>query len=181
MYHIRHRVLEYKELYYKLVHVLFFFQGQQNIFPLIVPSYIKFWNLLQKGLTVEEDGEVYEPDMVLGPEREGIRFVYATDTRPCESLKENSKGADLLIAEGMYGETDKQENAIDNKHMTMQEAAEIARDANAKELWFTHYSSSVVKPEDYKEEIEKIFTPVVFSHDGQHTTLRFRDEEEKND
>ena len=43
---------------------------------------LKFWNPLQKGETVEEDGRVYTPDMVLGPQRKGIKLTYSTDTRP---------------------------------------------------------------------------------------------------
>ena len=68
---------------------------------------LKFWNPLQKGQTIEENGMIYAPDMVLGPERKGIKVTYTTDTRPTESILRNAKASDLFICEGMYGEEDK--------------------------------------------------------------------------
>ncbi|WP_281532331.1 ribonuclease Z, partial [Anaerocolumna aminovalerica] len=61
------------------------------------------WNQLQKGTTIEADGQIYTPDMVLGPKRKGIKLTYCTDTRPVSSIVENAKNADLFICEGMYG------------------------------------------------------------------------------
>ena len=79
---------------------------------------LKYWNPLQKGHTIEEDGVTYTPDMVLGPQRKGIKLTYTTDTRPTESILRNARGSDLFICEGMYGEDDKTEKAKGYKHMT---------------------------------------------------------------
>ena len=84
------------------------------------------WSILQKGDNYEVDGNIYTPDMVLGSQRKGIKLVYCTDTRPTNSIIEQSKDADLLICEGMYGEKDKISKARENKHMTFYEAADIA-------------------------------------------------------
>ena len=65
---------------------------------------LKAWNLLQKGNLVEMDGCTYTPDMVMGPERKGIKVTYTTDTRPTKSIVENAFASDLFICEGMYGE-----------------------------------------------------------------------------
>ena len=86
---------------------------------------MKFWSRLQKGETLEENGRVFTPDMVLGAERKGLKVTYSTDTRPTESIRQNAQGADLLILEGMYGEPDKLVKAREHKHMTMYEAAKI--------------------------------------------------------
>ena len=139
---------------------------------------MKLWGRLQKGETVEMDGIVYEPDMVLAEERKGLKMVYATDTRPTDAIKEHAKDADLLIAEGMYGDPESLEKAKKNRHMLMQEAAGIAKEANAKRLWFTHYSPSVKEPEIYREEIEKIFPGAVISQDGQTIDLAFEEDEQ---
>ena len=93
---------------------------------------LKYWNPLQKGQTIEENGEVYTPDMVLGPERKGIKLTYTTDTRPTESILRNARGSDLFICEGMYGEEDKAEKSRGYKHMTFHEAAILARDAGSR-------------------------------------------------
>ena len=36
----------------------------------------KFWNMLQKGESVTEGTKTYTPDMVMGPERKGIKVTY---------------------------------------------------------------------------------------------------------
>ena len=139
---------------------------------------LKYWSTLQNGSSVEYEGRVLTPDMVLGKERRGLKVVYSTDTRPTPEITRHAKEADLLIAEGMYGGHEKDANARDHKHMTMLEAAEIAREAGPKELWFTHYSPSLLHPEDYLNDIRKIFPRAVAAKDGRHTTLLFDEDEE---
>lgn len=137
---------------------------------------MKFWNRLQKGDTVEEDGHTYTPDMVLGASRKGLKVTYCTDTRPTDSIASNAEGADLLILEGMYGEPDKLAKAKENKHMTMYEAAKIARAVQAPELWLTHYSPSLIRPEEYLGEVRKIFPATVAAKDGRSIELNFAEE-----
>ncbi|MBQ7992302.1 MAG: ribonuclease Z [Solobacterium sp.] len=141
----------------------------------------KFWGLLQKGQTVEHEGRTYDPEMVLGDERKGIKMVYSTDTRPCDSLREHAKGTDLLITEGMYGVEDGLEKAVANKHMTMQEAAVLAREADTKCLWLTHYSPIEHNVEEYAEELRAIFENTVLSKDGERADLAFAHEEVQDD
>lgn len=133
----------------------------------------KFWSILQKGEVIEDGDRTYRPEMVMGPERKGIKVSYCTDSRPTESILRNAAGADLFICEGMYGEKDKQDKAREYKHMTMYEAAELAKKAQVKELWLTHYSPSMVRPAEYKEEVNKIFTPTVMSKDRRMVVLDF--------
>ena len=134
---------------------------------------LKFWNPLQKGQTVEDEGRIYTPDMVLGPPRKGIKLTYTTDTRPTESILRNAKGSDLFICEGMYGEDDKIEKAKGYKHMTFREAATLARDAEVEEMWLTHYSPSLMHPEEYLNEIREIFPKIKTARDGWSAELGF--------
>ena len=136
-----------------------------------------FWNRLQKGETIEADGTVYTPDMVMGAPRKGIKLVYCTDTRPTESISRNAKNADLFICEGMYGEKDKQAKAVANKHMTFYEAARLAKEADVKEMWLTHYSPSLTRPEEYMDEVRKIFLRAVAGKDRKSVELDFEDDE----
>lgn len=138
---------------------------------------MKFWSRLQKGETLEEDGKVYTPDMVIGPPRQGIKLTYCTDTRPVQSLIQNAKGSDLLICEGMYGEKDKQAKAEEKKHMTFLEAAKVAKEAQVKEMWLTHYSPSLLHPEEYMKGVKKIFDEAYPGKDGKSITLEFTDDE----
>ncbi len=137
---------------------------------------IKLWSRLQKGETVEQDDRVFTPDMVLGEARKGIKVTYCTDTRPVDSIVENARGSDLLILEGMYGERDKLPKARENKHMTMYEAAGIARDAGVSSLWLTHYSPSLIRPEDYLEDVRRIFPGTLAAKDGRTVELNFEEE-----
>ena len=137
----------------------------------------RFWNRLQKGETLEIDGKIYTPNMVLGTPRKGIKVTYCTDSRPTDSIAQNAQNADLFICEGMYGEPDKQEKAKEYKHMTFYEAAELARQADVSKLWLTHYSPSLSHPEDYKNEVRAIFTNTHIARDGWSEELSFEDEE----
>lgn len=133
----------------------------------------KYWGILQKGEMVEYEDRVLTPDMVLGPARKGLKITYCTDTRPTDSIKNNAEGSDLFICEGMYGEKDKQKKAREYKHMTFYEAAELARDAKVRELWLTHYSPSLTKPEEYMDDVREIFLAAVAAKDRRSVELVF--------
>lgn len=135
-----------------------------------------FWGRLQKGEVIESDGNVYTPDMVLGAARKGIKLTYCTDSRPTSGIVKNAAGSDLFICEGMYGEPDKEEKAKEHKHMTFYEAAHMAKDANVKELWLTHYSPSLVRPQEYLDMVRSIFPNSITAKDRRTTTLLFEEE-----
>ncbi len=135
-----------------------------------------FWSRLQKGETIEQDGKIFTPDMVLGAGRKGLKVTYCTDTRPTESIVQNAVGADLLILEGMYGEPDKLVKAREYKHMTMYEAAKIARQAEVPQLWLTHYSPSLIRPEEFMGEVKKIFPNTIAAKDGRTIELKFEED-----
>ena len=141
---------------------------------------LKFWNPLQKGQTIEAEGKIYTPDMVLGPERKGIKLTYTTDTRPTDSILKNATDSDLFICEGMYGEDDKADKAKGYKHMTFREAAVLARNANVQEMWLTHYSPSLVRPDDYMDKVREIFPNAFPGKDGKSVELNFEDEKQNN-
>ena len=90
----------------------------------------QMWNKLQHGQCVTLGDKTYMPEMVMGDARRGIKVTYTTDSRPVDSIVENAAGSDLLICEGMYGDNDKECKAKENRHMTFEEAARIARDSS---------------------------------------------------
>lgn len=132
-----------------------------------------YWKHLQKGETVEYEGRVLVPDMVLGPPRKGIKLTYTTDTRPTNSIRENAKGSDLFICEGMYGEKEKAAKAVEYKHMTFYEAAQLAREAEVREMWLTHYSPSLTYAEEYMDDVRKIFPAAKAGKDRMTVELKF--------
>jgi len=138
---------------------------------------VKFWSHLQAGENIEFEGKSYTGDMVMGPARKGLKITYTTDTRPTDKIVEEATGADLFICEGMYGDNDAESisKAREKKHMTMQEAAEIAAKAEPGEMWLTHYSPSMIKPEQYEEGIQAIYPKAYVSKDRRTTTLKFEE------
>lgn len=138
---------------------------------------VRYWNRLQKGEVLEVDGNKITPDMVMGEQRKGLKLTYCTDSRPTESIIEHAKEADLFVCEGMYGDPEQFGKAKDKKHMTFFEAAALAKEANAKRLWLTHYSPSLSYPKEYLKATQKIFDATEVCKDGKSIELLFEDEE----
>ncbi|MGL5437765.1 MAG: ribonuclease Z [Lachnospiraceae bacterium] len=138
---------------------------------------MKLWSRLQKGESIESDGLVYTPEMVLGPARKGLKVTYCTDTRPVPVIAEYAQEADLFICEGMYGEEGKEGKAREYKHMTMYEAANLAVKAQPKQMWLTHYSPSLNRPDEFIDNVRKIFPRAKAARDGWTLELDFDDEE----
>ena len=86
-----------------------------------------------------------------------------------------AKESDLFICEGMYGEKEKLASAKEKKHMTFYEAAELAKKANVQEMWLTHYSPSLIHPENYMGEVRKIFPNVYPGKDRKFREISFEE------
>ena len=123
------------------------------------------WGRLQAGEDVKlEDGRVVHPSDVLGPERAGKSVAYCLDTRPCAASIELARGVDLLIHEATYTEEFVQE-AREYGHSTAAQAARTARDAGARRLLITHFSTRFPDPTPLLEEACRIFPNTVLAED----------------
>ena len=135
------------------------------------------WGRLQRGEGVELDGRTVGPEQVRGAQRRGLRLVYATDTRLSPGLIEfvrgGGLGADLLIAEGMYGDEGMKPARWESPHMTFAEAATLARDGGARRLWLTHYGPSLADPAAYLDRATAVFPGTTLGRDGLTETLSF--------
>ncbi len=140
-------------------------RAKENEIPL------KLWSRLQKGEIIEENSRVYTPDMVLGPARKGLKVTYTTDTRPCANIPLFAKDSDLFVCEGMYGDNEMFEKAKEHKHMMFREAANIAKEAEVKEMWLTHYSPSLYKPKEFEQNAKSIFPNTIVAKDGRTVDL----------
>lgn len=98
------------------------------------------WGKLHRGETVSlPDGRQVAADDLVGPARPGRRLVYTGDTRPHEAVIEASRGADLLVHEATFTDSELA-RARETGHSTAREAAEVARDAGVAQLVLTHIS-----------------------------------------
>ena len=138
---------------------------------------LSYWNRLQKGETITDETGTYSPDMVIGPDRKGLKVTYCTDSRPVPVISQMASGADLFVCEGMYGEPGSEEKAREHRHMTFYEAAKLAAKADPppKQLWLTHYSPSLSYPKDYEKQVRKIFKNTHVAKDGRSVDLLFED------
>ncbi|HIP62903.1 MAG TPA: ribonuclease Z [Archaeoglobus profundus] len=135
------------------------------------PLYAK----LVRGESIEINGRIITPDMVVGPPRPGRKIVYTGDTRPCDKIVEIAKDADVLIHDASFT-SDLQEWAEKTKHSTAKEAAEIAKKAGVRQLILTHISARYSKDvTPLLEEAKQIFDNVVIAEDLMSIEVRYRD------
>ena len=96
---------------------------------------------LQSGRAVTlPDGRLIESSEVVGPARPGRSLAYCLDTRPCRNGVRLAAGVDCLVHEATFM-TEQAEESDQYGHSTAAQAAAIAREAGAKLLLITHFSS----------------------------------------
>ncbi len=139
---------------------------------------VQFWSLLQKGETIEHNGKIYTPDMVLGDTRRGIKLCYITDTRPTLDIPAFAENSDLFICEGMIGDEERYDRIKAHKHMIFREAAELALEANAAELWLTHFSPAMTNPQEFLQNARKVYVNSHIGKDRMTKTILFHETEE---
>ncbi|NLJ58559.1 MAG: ribonuclease Z [Tissierellia bacterium] len=133
---------------------------------------VKYWKNLHNGEEVVIDNRTIKPEMVLGSPRKPIKISYVTDTRPVKAIDKIVKDSDLFICEGMYGDNALLDGAVEKMHMIFSEAATMALNANAKELWLTHFSPSMPFPDKYINFATEIFENTVVGKDLMKKTLK---------
>jgi len=124
----------------------------------------ELWGRLHSGESIMVDGKVIESSMVSGPPRSGRKIVYSGDTAPNPELVELSREADLLIHESTFLD-DLAERAEEDGHTTALQAAEIAKEAEVKQLVLTHLSSRYPDPVVVLDEAKSMFENVVVAED----------------
>jgi ribonuclease Z len=125
------------------------------------------WGKIHKGENVElPDGRVVSPADLVGAPRPGRRVVYSGDTRPCATLIEAARGADLLVHEATFA-GEEQERAKETGHSTAAEAAAVAREAGVRRLVLTHISPRYTRDApELLDEARAVFPDVVIARDG---------------
>jgi ribonuclease Z len=143
------------------------------------------WGRLHKGETVEwEDGRSggqavrrsANPEDLVGPPRPGRLVVISGDTRPNPALVEAATGADLLVHEATFTH-DEQERALETRHSTAREAAQVALAAQVKRLVLTHLSARFSTAwGELLDEAREVFPETVVAKDGMEVEVSFPDD-----
>lgn len=134
---------------------------------------VQLWSRLQRGETLEFNGQTILPEQVLGAPRRGISFAYITDTRPTQALNKLAEDVDLLICESMYDDPEDLPLARANAHMYAEESAEIAKAAGAHQLILTHFSPKINDPRQAEKAARTVFTNTRAAKDGLVVSLDF--------
>ncbi len=136
------------------------------------------WSQLQSGISVVlGDGRTIAPGEVMGPSRRGRKFCFVTDTTYTPTLAPELSNADLLICEGMF-DSSLLESAKEKKHLTSQQAAQIAREAGGiKKMGLIHYSPRYTKRDlqTLLEEAQEIFPDTFLCQERVSIEVPFQD------
>lgn len=126
------------------------------------------WSQLQQGRSVQcSGGATIQPEQVLGPPRRGCHVAYVTDTAPTSTIADLLKDTDLALVEGMFLAQHASE-ARDKKHLTAQQAGQIARHAGARRLVLVHLSPRYEDKERprFEEEVRLHHDHTLLAQDG---------------
>ncbi len=118
---------------------------------------------IQQGKSVTIQQKRIHPDDVsyIVP---GKSIVYGLDTAYCTELIELATNADILITEATYTQKH-EENARLYKHMTSQQAAQIAQLANVQRLYLVHLSQRYKTTQELLDEAQTIFPKTEIGYD----------------
>ena len=110
---------------------------------------------LQKGKTITYKGNKITPakGTFQMPDK---KIVYITDTAYFKGLEKFAKAADLLVSECTFSE-ELETKAKAYTHMTVLDAANIAKNAGAKKLVLTHFSQRYTDSLNLVKEAQKTF------------------------
>ncbi|MBT3220883.1 MAG: ribonuclease Z [Proteobacteria bacterium] len=99
--------------------------------------------------------------------KKGQVVAFVMDTRLCDGAYQLAEGADLLVCESTFLNSEKSE-AYTYRHLTVGDAARLARESNARRLVLTHFSQRYPNLERFKTEAEEIHDDVVIPRDGMY-------------
>jgi ribonuclease Z len=105
-----------------------------------------------------EDVGIYKP---------GLKVVYSGDTKPCQTLLNLSKGANLLIHDATFAEEEESK-----MHSGAKEAAVLAKKAGVHQLALTHFSRRYQDVRELEREAKKVFPNTIMAEDFMRLMLK---------
>jgi ribonuclease Z len=134
------------------------------------------WRRLQQGESVTlETGKVVAPDDVMGEPRRGRHAAFVVDTRPTPAANDLCREVDIAFLEGMFL-PEHAEHARMKGHLTVEEAAFIARESGAARGVLVHLSPRYGDDELelLEKAAQKVFKDVEVGRDFKVYPLLFR-------
>lgn len=134
----------------------------------------RLWGKMHEGNVIDHNGKLINPEKegIVGPKRPGRKITYSGDTSPCENLIKLGMDSDVLIHEATFSKELKN-IAIEKKHSTSIDAANVASKMKAKKLILTHLSSRYQEDaEKLLEDAKKIFPNVLLAYDLMEISIK---------
>lgn len=125
-----------------------------------------FFEQLKKGEDYRtKKGVIIPNEEVTVANTKGRTYAYCADTIFDISLAEKIKDVDLVYHEATYLKAEHQ-RAAERFHSTTEQAAEVARKANAKKLLIGHFSSRYEELDEFLIEAKEIFEHTELAREG---------------
>lgn len=128
---------------------------------------VDYWKDLHAGQAVGG----FDPELVTGPHRKGVRLSLITDTRYSDEIAHFVRYSDLLVCESMYAGDEDTARAWERGHMTIRQACRIAREGEVKQLWLSHFSPKVQLPSEYEPFARSLFSEATIGTSGLKASL----------
>lgn len=119
------------------------------------------------------DGSRIEPDMVLGPPIPAARIAIVGDAESVADLVEAVRGVDILVIEGTFLDADA-DKARARSHLTIGQAAWLAKEAQVDLLCLTHLSNRYGTAE-IEAAAQAAFPRVKVARDFDRVSTKTRD------
>ena len=118
---------------------------------------------LQRGNDVRHDGKLIKSDDVTYVVH-GKKIAFIADTRFCKQAVELARGSDVLVTEATYIKSE-EEKAHTFKHLTSEQAAQIASMAEVGKLYLTHFSQRYATLHAHLKEAQDVFPDAELAND----------------
>lgn len=112
-----------------------------------------------------EDGDIIPNAQLVYPAEQPRSYAYCSDTRFIPTLHTRIEGVTSLYHESTYGD-DNCAMAEKYYHSTARQAAQVARDAHARQLILGHYSSRYENENILLEEAKSVFENTILAEEN---------------
>jgi ribonuclease Z len=118
-----------------------------------------------KDITLSTGEIITNYELTIAPKRP-LSFAFCSDTAYKPEISSIIKNVDILYHEATFL-SDREDLAFKTKHSTSKQAAQLAKDANAKRLILGHYSSRYKDISKFESEAKEIFNNTVLALPGK--------------
>ena len=135
---------------------------------------------LKQGETIQlEDGRTINVKDVVGPNKKGRIVTILGDTRKTHNSVVLAENSDILVHESTFNK-DEARMAYNYFHSTTHQAAEVAKEAQAKRLLLTHISARYLGKAalELEKEAKEVFENTTIMKDFDSIEIPFREEDE---